>query len=258
MWGPTRSRKQGGAKGSVAVLKEATQLGCVSQDSYPRKSILRESGKLGTNHAVKLSKGTWHQITIPSRGIIQKCAPHEQPCFLPRFWIAAWYTEYYGYIRKRFWTTTCSRRTTLCSLRKFKEFGILLSRIETWHFRKYTGTGKGNKTRTAEFINTCTTLKTSVRLRIDQVMRTQNFRVQNEVVERGAVTKNQKGKKAYVARKVGECFQWKSHGQCSKGDSCSFSHEPASGNRGGGSKRTIVLSRTEFEGQDWRRWTSWA
>ena len=80
-WSPTRSRKQGGAKGSVAVLKEATQLGCVSQDSYPRKSILRESGKLGTNHAVKLSKGTWHQITIPSRGIIQKCAPHEQPCF---------------------------------------------------------------------------------------------------------------------------------------------------------------------------------
>ena len=56
-------------------------MGCVSQDSYPRKSILRESGKLGTNHAVKLSKGTWHQITIPSRGIIQKCAPHEQPCF---------------------------------------------------------------------------------------------------------------------------------------------------------------------------------
>ena len=102
---------------------------------------------------------------------------------------------------------------------------------------KYTGTGKGNKTRTAEFINTCTTLKTSVRPRIDQVMRTQNFRVRNEVVERGAVTKNQKGKKAYVARKVGECFQWKSHGQSSKGDSCSFSHEPASGNRGGGQRR---------------------
>ena len=32
--------------------------------------------------------------------------------------------------------------------------------------------------------------------------------------------------------KVEECFQWKSHGQCSKGDSCSFSHDPlASGNR---------------------------
>ena len=48
---------------------------------------------------------------------------------------------------------------------------------------------------------------------------------------------SQKGKKAYVDRKVGECFQWKSHGQCSKGDSCGFSHELASGNRGGGQRR---------------------
>ena len=43
-----------------------------------------------------------------------------------------------------------------------------------------------------------------------------------------------KGKKAYVERKVGECFQWKAHGQFSKGDSCSFSHDTkASGNSGG-------------------------
>ena len=34
-----------------------------------------------------------------------------------------------------------------------------------------------------------------------------------------------KGKKALVERKVGECFQCKSHGQCSKGDLCSFSHD---------------------------------
>ena len=34
--------KKSGAKGSVAMLKESTQLGCVSQDSYPRKTILRE------------------------------------------------------------------------------------------------------------------------------------------------------------------------------------------------------------------------
>ena len=45
-------------------------------------------------------------------------------------------------------------------------------------------------------------LKTSVKLRIDQMI----FRVQNEVD---------------VERKVGECFQWTAHGQCSKGDSCS-------------------------------------
>ena len=37
---PSKKSKKGGAKGSVALLKESTQLGCVSQDSYPRKSIL--------------------------------------------------------------------------------------------------------------------------------------------------------------------------------------------------------------------------
>ena len=50
-------------------------------------------------------------------------------------------------------------------------------------------------------------------------------------------------------KKVGECFQWKAQGQCSKGDSCRFSHDKqASGNSGGGKgqrrKKTIVLSRT--------------
>ena len=35
---------------------------------------------------------------------------------------------------------------------------------------------------------------------------TRNFRVWSEVVERGAVTKSQKGKKVCVERKVGECF----------------------------------------------------
>ena len=72
-------------------------------------------------------------------------------------------------------------------------------------------------------------LKTSVKLHIGQMMRTRNFRVRNEVVERGSVTRIQKGKKAYVERKVGECFQWKACGQHSKGDSCSHGTQ-ASGN----------------------------
>ena len=55
----------------------------------------------------------------------------------PPFWIAAWYTEYYGYFRKRFWTTTWSRRTDLYSHQQFQEFGNLFSRIETWYWRKY-------------------------------------------------------------------------------------------------------------------------
>ena len=60
-------------------------------------------------------------------------------------------------------------------------------------------------------------------------MRTRNFRIRDEIVERRAVTKNQKGKKAYVERKVGECYQWRAKGQCSKGGSCSFRHDPAFG-----------------------------
>ena len=74
-------------------------------------------------------------------------------------------------------------------------------------------------------------LKTTVRRHNDQTMRTRNFRAGNEIVDRGAVTKSQKGRKASVDRKVGECFHWKANGQCSKGDSSSFSNDPASGNR---------------------------
>ena len=48
---------------------------------------------------------------------------------LPRFCIAARYTEYYGYFRKRFWKPTCSRRTILSFLRAFKEFGMIFLRI---------------------------------------------------------------------------------------------------------------------------------
>ena len=58
---PNKKSKKGGAKGSVALLKESIQLGCVSQDSHPRKSILRKEGKLGSNHAVRFSRSTWHQ-----------------------------------------------------------------------------------------------------------------------------------------------------------------------------------------------------
>ena len=87
---PNKKSKKGGAKGSVAILKEFRQLGCVSQDSYPRKSFLHERGKLGSTHAVQFSKGTWHQMKIrermsPSRGIIQKSAPHERCPRAPKF-----------------------------------------------------------------------------------------------------------------------------------------------------------------------------
>ena len=49
---PSKKSKKGAAKGSVALLKDSIQLGCVSQDSHPRKSVQREE--------------TWDQIT-PSK-----------------------------------------------------------------------------------------------------------------------------------------------------------------------------------------------
>ena len=61
---PSKKSTKGGAKGSVAILKESTQLDYASQDSFPRKSSPREPGKLGSKHAVKFSKGTWHQKKI--------------------------------------------------------------------------------------------------------------------------------------------------------------------------------------------------
>ena len=42
---PSKKSKKDGAKGSVALLKESTQLGCVSQDSYPRKSSIQRKGR---------------------------------------------------------------------------------------------------------------------------------------------------------------------------------------------------------------------
>ena len=64
---PSKKSKKDGAKGSVALLKESAQVGCVSQDSHPRKSILRESGKLGSKTRRQLLQRHWHQIKIRER-----------------------------------------------------------------------------------------------------------------------------------------------------------------------------------------------
>ena len=87
---PNKRSKKGGAKGKVSLLKESTQLGCTSQDSYPRQSILHEPENLGSKHAVKFSKGTWHQSKIrerkrPSQGVVRKGAPHERGPCAPKF-----------------------------------------------------------------------------------------------------------------------------------------------------------------------------
>ena len=60
---PTRRSKKGGAKGSVAMLKELTQTTCVSQDPHPKKSILRKTANWEAFiHRIQFSRNTWHNI----------------------------------------------------------------------------------------------------------------------------------------------------------------------------------------------------
>ena len=73
-------------------------------------------------------------------------------------------------------------------------------------------------------------LRMCVRLHIEQAQRSKNLRIQNEITERGAVTKG-KGQNSFTKRKTGECFQWKTDGSCSEGQSGSFLHALAAGNR---------------------------
>ena len=67
-------------------------------------------------------------------------------------------------------------------------------------------------------------LKTMVKRSIEQNLRIKNFEVRNGNYERNAVVKNQ-GTKQREQRTLGDCWQWKANGQCSKGDICSFRHE---------------------------------
>ena len=67
-------------------------------------------------------------------------------------------------------------------------------------------------------------LKTLVRRHNELMIETRNFRVRNERIETGVLVKSHKGRKVSVERKVREGHQWKVTGQCSRGDSCSFSH----------------------------------
>ena len=51
-----------------------------------------------------------------------------------------------------------------------------------------------------------------------------NFEASNGNFATSAVVKNQRMKQR-EQRSLGECWQWKANGQCSKGDNCSFRHD---------------------------------
>ena len=59
---------------------------------------------------------------------------------------------------------------------------------------------------------------------IEQYLRIRNFEARNGNWERNAVVKNQRMKQR-EQRSLGDCYQWKTNGQCSKGDNCSFRHD---------------------------------
>ena len=66
--------------------------------------------------------------------------------------------------------------------------------------------------------------KTMVKSSIEQDIRNENFGARNGNYEKNAVVKNQ-GTKQRVRRILGDCWQWESNGQCSKGDNCCFRHD---------------------------------
>ena len=67
-------------------------------------------------------------------------------------------------------------------------------------------------------------LKTMVQRSIEQDLRHRNFEARRGNYETNAVVKNQ-GTKQRVQRMLGDCWQWKANGQCSRGHNCSFRHD---------------------------------
>ena len=67
-------------------------------------------------------------------------------------------------------------------------------------------------------------LKTMVKRIIEQNLWIKNFGARNGNYERNTVVKNQETKQR-GQRTLGYCWQWKTNGQCSRGDNCSFRHD---------------------------------
>ena len=67
-------------------------------------------------------------------------------------------------------------------------------------------------------------LKTMVKRSIEQNLRMKIFEARSGNYETNAVVKNQEVKQR-EQRSLGDCWQWKANGQCSKRDNCSFRHD---------------------------------
>ena len=67
-------------------------------------------------------------------------------------------------------------------------------------------------------------LKAMVKKSTEQNLRVKNFGARNGNYETRAVVKNQRVKQC-EQKSLGDCWQWKANGQCSKGHNCSFRHD---------------------------------
>ena len=94
----------------------------------------------------------------------------------------------------------------------------------------------------------CQRLKTTERRNIDQMTRTRNFKAWNERVETGVLVKNHKGRNVSTERQVGDFNQWKATGQCSREDSCNFSHGSYRGHKAQSSS-LAPKAQTQIDGR---------
>ena len=67
-------------------------------------------------------------------------------------------------------------------------------------------------------------LKTMVKRSIEQNLRIKNFEARHGNYERNAIVNDQETKQR-EQRTLGDCWQWKANGRCSKGDNSSFRHD---------------------------------
>ena len=86
---PSKRSKSESTPGAIAILKEKKVQGWVSQNSAPKKSILRKAGQTRLNasakHAIDFLGCTWCEVQIrerkgPSRGVNQKGEPQRNHC----------------------------------------------------------------------------------------------------------------------------------------------------------------------------------
>ena len=86
-------------------------------------------------------------------------------------------------------------------------------------------------------------LKTMVKRSIEQNLRMKNFQARNGNFETSAVVKN-KGTKQREQRTLGDCWQWETNAQCSKGDNCSHrqvDEQPSKRSKKNGDKSAVTI-----------------